>query len=72
MTIDIEGPPLRKFDLDVAYKECNNENRRAKTWTICLYLRFKNSAGYKHLTEQCKGKDGMKLFYPNFLTQCLL
>ena len=50
MTIDIEGPPLRKFDLDVAYKEWNNENRRAKTWTICLYLRFKNSAGYKHLT----------------------
>ena len=36
MTIDIEGPPLRKFDLDVAYKEWSNEKRRAKTSTICL------------------------------------
>lgn len=52
MAIDIEGPPLRKFDFNVAYKE---------------YSCFKNSLCYKQFTYQCKGKDGMKLFYPNFL-----
>ena len=54
MTIDIEGPPLRKFDFNVAYKEWSSEKRRAKTWTICLYLCFKNSVCYKHLTYSVK------------------
>ena len=35
MTIDIEGPPLRKFDFNVVYKE---------------YLCFKNSLCYKQFT----------------------
>ena len=35
MTIDIEGPPLRKFDFKVAYKE---------------YLCFQNSLCYKQFT----------------------
>ena len=36
MTIDIEGPPLRKFDFNVAYKE-----------SLC----FKNSLCHKQFTE---------------------
>ena len=31
MTIDIEGPTLRKFDFNMAYKEWSNEKRRVKT-----------------------------------------